>query len=120
MVGRSRISADSGVPGGASCPATGANRREMSACCRWGRMNAADSGSRRSSSARTCARVYPRSAQSRLSFHSLRMSSGGSRYTAMSKQARDSRVCSGSSPSTITNSRGSTSTGRTSCPVEWS
>ena len=38
----------------------------------------------------------------------------------MSKQALASLVCSGSKPSTITKSRGSTGTGRTSVPVEWS
>src|SRR5262249_10281931 len=132
MVGRRVISADSEVPsppGRASSdsvpdrllrPATGANLMAMSAHWRCGRMNAAESGSRRSSSASTSPGVYPRSAQSRLIFHFRLISSGGSRYTVMSKQARASLVCSGSRPSTITNSRGSTSTGRTSEPVEWS
>ena len=59
-------------------------------------------------------------AQSRRTFHEWRSGSGGSRYTVMSKQARAIRVCRGSRPSTITKSRGSTSSGRTSSPVEWS
>src|SRR5215470_6491823 len=100
--------------------AAGANLMAMSAHWRCGRMNAAESGSRRSSSASTAPGVYPRSAQSRLIFHFRLISSGGSRYTVMSKQALASLVCSGNKPSTITNSRGSTSTGRTSEPVEWS
>jgi hypothetical protein len=45
----------------------------------------------------------PRSAVSRLTFQARRISSGGSRKTVASKQTRASLVCSGRSPSMMTN-----------------
>lgn len=53
MVGRSSSSADSGVPAGTTRPGSGANLMTISANARCGRMNAADSGSRWSSSVST-------------------------------------------------------------------
>ncbi len=53
IVGRSISSADSGVPSGTTRPGIGANLMTISANARCGRMNAADSASRRSSSAST-------------------------------------------------------------------
>ncbi len=117
MVGRSSNVTDKGVP---SRPSIGPKLTVMSASRRCRRMNDSDSGSRRASSASTCSRVYPRSRVSRRTFHSRRIRSPGSTYTVTSKHARDSLVCSGSSPSAMTTSRGSTSRGRASSPVEWS
>ncbi len=57
IVGRSISSADSGVPSGTTRPGMGANLMTMSANARCGCMNAADSASRRSSSASTAAAV---------------------------------------------------------------
>ena len=57
IVGRSSSSAESGVPAGTARPGTGPNLMTMSANARCGLMNAADSRSRRSSSASTCSAV---------------------------------------------------------------
>ena len=57
IVGRSISSADSGVPSGTTRPGIGANLMTMSANARCGCMKAADSASRRSSSASTAAAV---------------------------------------------------------------
>ena len=57
IVGRSSSSAENGVPGGSLRPGIGENRTTMSAAARCGRMYAAESGSRRPSSASTCSAV---------------------------------------------------------------